>query len=188
MSGVIPCQHDDILSPLYVIVYRVVHNSFTILNFRYKLCYGEKTVAHKLSYNYGHFLYIMNRSLSLLNKFRTSMELFFAIWFVMGNVWVFDSRFGSFHRAPKLHLLCIFLLAWNAISYSFPFILFVFLCCCVPLISSLLGYNMNMGSVDRGASDEQLSELPSWKYKDVGADLELGNSALKNEHQVSYKS
>ncbi|KAJ6894033.1 hypothetical protein NC652_027950 [Populus alba x Populus x berolinensis] len=39
----------------------------------------------------------------LMNKCRTSLELFFAIWFVMGNVWVFDSRFGSYFRAPKLH-------------------------------------------------------------------------------------
>ncbi|MCD7456049.1 hypothetical protein HAX54_030523 [Datura stramonium] len=103
-----------------------------------------------------------------LERCRTWIELFFAIWFVMGNVWVFDSRFGSFHHAPKLHVLCISLLAWNAVTYSFPFILFVLLCCCVPIFSSLLGYNMNMGSVDRGASDEQLSNLPSWKYKEIG--------------------
>lgn len=103
----------------------------------------------------------------LMNKCRTSLELFFAIWFVMGNVWVFDSRFGSFHRAPKLHILCISLLAWNALCYSFPFLLFLLLCCCVPLISTLLGYNMNMGSYDRGASDDQISKLPSWRYKQV---------------------
>ncbi|RVX14891.1 hypothetical protein CK203_012039 [Vitis vinifera] len=91
-----------------------------------------------------------SRSSHLMNKCRTSLELFFAIWFVMGNVWVFDSRFGSFHRAPKLHVLCITLLAWNAISYSFPFLLFVLLCCCVPLVSNLLGYNMNMGQWIKG--------------------------------------
>lgn len=123
-----------------------------------------------------------SRSLHCMNKYRTFLELFFAIWFVMGNVWVFDSRFGSFRHAPKLHVLCISLLAWNAISYSFPFILFVLLCCCVPLLSTLLGYNMNMGSVDRGATDEQLSKLPSWKYKEAGNNLELGNSALNNEN------
>ncbi|KAF5461227.1 hypothetical protein F2P56_021043 [Juglans regia] len=108
----------------------------------------------------------------LMNKCRTSLELFFAIWFVMGNVWVFDSRFGSFHRAPKLHVLCISLLAWNAICYSFPFLLFLLLCCCVPLISSLVGYNMNTGSTDRGASDDQISQLPSWRYKEVDTKLE----------------
>ncbi|XP_024026250.1 E3 ubiquitin-protein ligase At4g11680 [Morus notabilis] len=117
-----------------------------------------------------------SRSTHLMNKCRTSLELFFAIWFVMGNVWVFDSRFSSFRRAPMLHVLCISLLAWNAISYSFPFLLFLLLCCCVPLISSLLGYNMNMGSIDKGASDDQISELPSWKYKAVDNKLELGTN------------
>ncbi|XP_010539334.1 PREDICTED: E3 ubiquitin-protein ligase At4g11680-like [Tarenaya hassleriana] len=101
----------------------------------------------------------------LMNRCRTSLELFFAIWFVIGNVWVFDSRLGSFQRAPKLHVLCISLLAWNALCYSFPFLLFLLLCCVVPLVSSLLGYNMNMGSSDRGASDDQISSLPSWRYK-----------------------
>ncbi|CAH8392214.1 unnamed protein product [Eruca vesicaria subsp. sativa] len=108
-----------------------------------------------------------NRSSRLMNRCRTSLELFFAIWFVIGNVWVFDSRFGSFNHAPKLHVLCVSLLAWNALCYSFPFLLFLFLCCIVPLVSSLLGYNMNMGSSDRGASDDQISSLPSWKYKRI---------------------
>lgn len=121
-----------------------------------------------------------SRSSHLMNKCRTSLELFFAIWFVMGNVWVFDSRFGSFHRAPKLHVLCITLLAWNAISYSFPFLLFVLLCCCVPLVSNLLGYNMNMGSVDKGASDDQISRLPSWRFKEANANLDLPNGADSN--------
>ncbi|KAK8648710.1 hypothetical protein V6N13_129455 [Hibiscus sabdariffa] len=114
-----------------------------------------------------------SRCSHLMNKCRTSLELFFAIWFVMGNVWVFDSRFGSFHRAPNLHVLCISLLAWNALCYSFPFLLFLLLCCCVPLISSLLGYNMNMGSTDRGASDDQISSLPSWRYKAITTNTEL---------------
>ncbi|XP_061371798.1 E3 ubiquitin-protein ligase At1g12760-like isoform X2 [Gastrolobium bilobum] len=105
------------------------------------------------------------RSSHLMDKCRSSLELFFAIWFVMGNVWAFDSRFGSFQQAPKLQVLCIILLVWNAICYSFPFLLFLLLCCCVPLISTLLGYNMNMGSSARGASDDQISQLPSWRYK-----------------------
>ncbi|GLU24050.1 hypothetical protein SLE2022_400180 [Rubroshorea leprosula] len=116
-----------------------------------------------------------SRSTHLMNKCRTSLELFFAIWFVMGNVWVFDSWFGSFHHAPNLHILCISLLAWNALSYSFPFLLFLFLCCLVPLISSLLGYNMNMASTEKGASDDQISQLPSWRYKAVNNDVDVGN-------------
>ncbi|XP_058219071.1 E3 ubiquitin-protein ligase At4g11680-like [Rhododendron vialii] len=123
-----------------------------------------------------------SRSFHLMNKCRASLELFFAIWFVMGNVWVFDSRFGSFRQAPKLHVLCISILAWNAISYSFPFLLFVLLCCCVPLVSSFLGYNMNMGSTARGASDDQISNLPSCRYKDLDNNLVLGKSANNHEN------
>lgn len=105
-----------------------------------------------------------------MNRCRTLLELFFAVWFVMGNVWVFDAREGSFGRAPVLLTLCIALLAWNAVGYSFPFLLFLLLCCCVPLVSSVLGYNMNVGSEDRGASDDELARLPHWRFKDSGAD------------------
>lgn len=105
------------------------------------------------------------------------------MWFVMGNVWIFDSRFGSYHHAPKLHILCISLLAWNAVSYSFPFILFVLLCCCVPLLSSLIGYNMNTAALQRGATEEQLAGLPSWKHKDAAAGCvpEEGKAAKNHE-------
>ncbi|XP_043693583.1 E3 ubiquitin-protein ligase At4g11680-like [Telopea speciosissima] len=125
---------------------------------------------------------------NLMNKSRTFLELFFAIWFVIGNVWVFDSRFGSFNRAPKLHVLCISLLAWNAVSYSFPFMLFLLLCCCVPLISKILGYNMNMGSADRGASDDQISHLPSWKYMQVDSHSRPGDGAECNSDPENENS
>ncbi|KAJ1688471.1 hypothetical protein LUZ63_019861 [Rhynchospora breviuscula] len=101
----------------------------------------------------------------LMNKSRSCLELFYAMWFVMGNVWVFDSRLGTFNKAPKLHALCISLLAWNAIIYTVPFLLFLLLCCFVPMVNYILGYNMNLASLERGASDEQLSELPQWRFK-----------------------
>ncbi|KAJ6770239.1 RING/U-BOX SUPERFAMILY PROTEIN [Salix purpurea] len=118
-----------------------------------------------------------SRDSHLMNKCQTSLELFSAIWFVMGNVWVFDSRFGSYHRAPKLHVLCVSLLAWNALSYLFPFLLFLLLCCCVPLISTAIGYNMSAGSAERGASDDQISRLPSWRYKAADTKSEFHSSA-----------
>ncbi|KAG6592112.1 E3 ubiquitin-protein ligase, partial [Cucurbita argyrosperma subsp. sororia] len=96
-----------------------------------------------------------SRSLRLMNKCRSSLELFFAIWFVMGNVWIVDSRFDSFQRAPKLHLLCIFL--------------------------SLLGYNINMASTDKGASDDQISELPCWRYKASSKQPDSNNKGLPKE-------
>lgn len=115
-----------------------------------------------------------------MNKSRTFLELFFAIWFVMGNVWVFDTRYGNFHSAPKLHALCLLLLAWNAIIYSFPFLLFVLLCCFVPTVSRALGYNMNLASAERGATDDQILRLPHWTFKDVEA-----KGMIANESSVS---
>lgn len=122
-----------------------------------------------------------------MNRCRTSLELFFAIWFVIGNVWVFDSPFGSFHYAPNLHVLCITLLAWNALCYSFPFLLFLLLCCVVPLISSFLGYNMNMGSSEKGASDDQISSLPSWKYKVITSDSDSANDPVSSSSFIVRK-
>jgi hypothetical protein len=85
-----------------------------------------------------------------MNKARAFLELFFAMWFVMGNVWVFDARLGSSQGAPRLYALCIGLLTWNAIVYSLPFLLFLLLCCFVPMVGYALGYNMNSASVGRG--------------------------------------
>ncbi|KAL3643265.1 hypothetical protein CASFOL_014080 [Castilleja foliolosa] len=148
--------------------------SLVVLYFRYRLVH----TTHRDDINgEQHINLDQSRILQYMQKCKTSLELLFAIWFVMGNVWVFDSRFGSYNRAPKLHILCISLLAWNAVSYSFPFVVFVLLCCCVPLLSSLLGYNMNTASLQRGATDEQLAGLPSWKYNYVSDDVEAGNSA-----------
>ncbi|KAK4484745.1 hypothetical protein RD792_007338 [Penstemon davidsonii] len=159
-----------------------------LLHWRYKLVYitQENNISNvsdvELQRNHEEL-----RLLKYMNKCRTSLELIFAIWFVMGNVWIFDSRFGSYNRAPKLHILCISLLVWNAVSYSFPFILFVLLCCCVPLLSSLLGYNMNSANHERGATEEQLASLPSWKYKDVCSNFELGakNNEIQGQIEVS---
>lgn len=48
-----------------------------------------------------------------------------------------------------------------------------------------------MGSIDKGASDDQISQLPSWKYKAVDTKLEHVNDAdcnsgPANEDPVSH--
>ncbi|GKV47342.1 hypothetical protein SLEP1_g54248 [Rubroshorea leprosula] len=81
---------------------------------------------------------------------------------------VFDSGFESFPHAQNLHVLCISLLAWNALSSSVPLLSFLFLCCSV-------------GSTEKGASDDQVSRLHSWKYKAAAnTDVELGNDVDSN--------
>ncbi|KAK1583463.1 hypothetical protein Q3G72_024019 [Acer saccharum] len=54
-----------------------------------------------------------------------------------------------------------------------------------------LGYNMNMGSIDRAASDDQISSPPSWRYKQVDTNSELdanSNSTSANKEDPSYLS
>ncbi|KAI8553046.1 hypothetical protein RHMOL_Rhmol06G0315100 [Rhododendron molle] len=52
--------------------------------------------------------------------------------------------------------------------------------------SSFLGYNMNMGSTARGASDDQISNLPSCRYKDLDNNLVLGKSAHNHENPFNF--
>ncbi|KAL8129155.1 hypothetical protein V2J09_018310 [Rumex salicifolius] len=104
--------------------------------------------------------------IQVVNRCKATVEMLYAMWFVMGNVWVFDTRVEqSFRRAPKLHALSIFLLATNAAAYSFPFLLFLLLCVVVPLLSSALGFSLTLSSSLRAASDHQISLLPSWRFK-----------------------
>ncbi|XP_047342706.1 E3 ubiquitin-protein ligase At1g63170-like [Impatiens glandulifera] len=158
--------------------------SLIVLYFRYRILYRAVLSDEEQQRLAGEE---EPRSMRLMINCRTCLDLFFAIWFVMGNIWVFDARVGSFRRAPKLHVLCISLLTWNAINYSFPFVLFVFLCCCVPLISTIVGYNMNTGSLVRGASEDQISKLMKWTFNNNKrfVDLEHGKSNLDNDHQIA---
>ncbi|GJT95713.1 E3 ubiquitin protein ligase-like protein [Tanacetum coccineum] len=45
-------------------------------------------------------------------------------------------------------------------------------------ICNILGYNMNAGSTNRGASEDQISKLPIWKYKEIAPDLEHGKAIV----------
>ncbi|CAA0832477.1 RING/U-box superfamily protein [Striga hermonthica] len=139
--------------------------SIGLLCLRYRLVYVAQPDGY--GFDVEQQGYHQDSSSYYHSKFKTWVELILAIWFVMGNVWVFDSRLSSYKGAPRLHALCISILAWNAITYSFPFILFVMLCCCVPLLGALLGYNMNAASLSRGATHDQLAALPSWQYNGV---------------------
>ncbi|KAG6735319.1 hypothetical protein POTOM_062120 [Populus tomentosa] len=51
------------------------------------------------------------------------------------------------------------------------------LLCNMVCDGTVLGYNMNMGSAERGASDDQISSLPSWRYKAADSNSEFRNNA-----------
>lgn len=100
---------------------------------------------------------------SLVDHFKMALDCFFAVWFVVGNVWIFGGHSSS-SEAPNLYRLCIAFLTISCIGYAMPFILCAMICCCLPCIISILGVRENMHGV-RGATEESINALPTLKYR-----------------------
>lgn len=95
--------------------------------------------------------------------FKMGLDCFFAIWFVVGNVWIFGGHASS-SEAPNLYRLCIVFLIFSCIGYAMPFILCATICCCLPCIISVLGFREDLNQA-RGATVESINALPTYKYK-----------------------
>ncbi|KAK8936240.1 E3 ubiquitin-protein ligase [Platanthera zijinensis] len=100
---------------------------------------------------------------SIVDHLKMALDCFFAVWFVVGNVWLFGGR-TSASDAPNLYRLCIILLTFSCIGYAMPFILCAIICCCLPCIISFMGLREEM-VVTRGASIESINALPTYKFK-----------------------
>ncbi|GAA0149325.1 hypothetical protein LIER_08532 [Lithospermum erythrorhizon] len=99
----------------------------------------------------------------LVDYFKMALDCFFAIWFVVGNVWVFGGHTSS-SEAPNLYRLCIVFLTFSCIGYAMPFILCATICCCLPCIISVLGFHEDP-TQSRGETSESISSLPTYKFK-----------------------
>ncbi|KAK1305760.1 E3 ubiquitin-protein ligase [Acorus calamus] len=100
---------------------------------------------------------------ALVDHFKMALDCFFAVWFVVGNVWIFGGH-SSASDAPNLYRLCIVFLTFSCIGYAMPFILCATICCCLPCIISILGYREDLGQT-RGATSELINGLPTYKFK-----------------------
>ncbi|KAJ7551218.1 hypothetical protein O6H91_06G005200 [Diphasiastrum complanatum] len=99
----------------------------------------------------------------LVENFKIALDCYFAVWFVVGNVWVFGGHSSS-GEAPILYRLCIVFLTFSCIGYAMPFILCATICCCLPCIIALLGFREEHPH-GRGASPEIIASLPTFKFK-----------------------
>ncbi|KAK4770019.1 hypothetical protein SAY87_030551 [Trapa incisa] len=107
---------------------------------------------------------IMNARLkALMEYFKMGLDCFFAVWFVVGNVWIFGGH-ASASEAPNMYRLCIVFLTFSCIGYAMPFILCATICCCLPCIISVLGFREDL-SRTRGATTEAIDALPTYKFK-----------------------
>ncbi|PSR91808.1 E3 ubiquitin-protein like [Actinidia chinensis var. chinensis] len=100
---------------------------------------------------------------TLVEYFKMALDCFFAVWFVIGNVWAFGGHSSS-SEAPKLYRLCILFLSISCIGYAMPFILCATICCCLPCIISFRGFNGDL-TQNRGAPPESINSLPTYKFK-----------------------
>ncbi|PIA65252.1 hypothetical protein AQUCO_00100616v1 [Aquilegia coerulea] len=99
----------------------------------------------------------------LVDHLKMALDCFFAVWFVVGNVWIFGGHSSS-ADAPNLYRLCIVFLTFSCIGYAMPFILCATICCCLPCIISILGFREDLTHT-RGATAESISALPTYKFK-----------------------
>ncbi|ESQ53904.1 hypothetical protein EUTSA_v10025242mg [Eutrema salsugineum] len=99
----------------------------------------------------------------IVEYFKMALDCFFAVWFVVGNVWIFGGH-SSASEAPNLYRLCLVFLTFSCIGYAMPFILCTTICCCLPCIISILGYREDL-TQPRGATPESINALPTHKFK-----------------------
>ncbi|GAB4828347.1 hypothetical protein Ancab_035344 [Ancistrocladus abbreviatus] len=115
------------------------------------------------AYN-GQIMRAANPRINLLvDHMKMALDCFFAVWFVVGNVWIFGGH-SSASEAPNLYRLCIVYLTLSCIGYAMPFILCAMICCCLPCIISFLGIREDQNQI-RGASDESINALPTYKFQ-----------------------
>ncbi|XP_057462906.1 E3 ubiquitin-protein ligase At1g63170-like [Actinidia eriantha] len=100
---------------------------------------------------------------SLVDHLKMALDCFFAVWFIVGNVWIFGGH-SSPSDAPKLYRLCLVFLTFSCIGYAMPFILCATICCCFPCIISILGFQEDL-SQTKGATPESINALPVYKFK-----------------------
>ncbi|XP_020396060.1 RING/U-box superfamily protein isoform X3 [Zea mays] len=102
----------------------------------------------------------------LAYHFKTGVDCFFAVWFVVGNVWIFGGRSISSDAqdAPNMYRLCLAFLALSCVGYAIPFIMCAAICCCFPCLISVLRLQEDLGQ-NRGATQELIDALPTYKFK-----------------------
>ncbi|KAL3645895.1 hypothetical protein CASFOL_011075 [Castilleja foliolosa] len=107
--------------------------------------------------------FLNSRLKVFVEYFKTTLDCFFAVWFVVGNVWIFGGHSSS-SEAPNLYRLCIVYLMFSLIGYAMPFILCATICCCLPCIISVLGFREDF-TQNGGATQDSINSLPTYKFK-----------------------
>ncbi|XP_022732190.1 E3 ubiquitin-protein ligase At4g11680-like isoform X2 [Durio zibethinus] len=104
-----------------------------------------------------------------LERFKWMVKVYFFIWFVIGNVWLFGGYPSP--GAPNLRRLCVMFLVFSYLEFTMPFILCAVLACCCG----------DLGLI-RGATSECINSLPTYTFKlqkDGSGSIRTINSEVK---------
>ncbi|MCO5608817.1 hypothetical protein L7F22_063034 [Adiantum nelumboides] len=116
-----------------------------------------------------------------VERFKMALDCFFAVWFVVGNIWIFGGH-SSPDEAPILYRLCIVFLTFSCISYAMPLVICATVCCCLPCIVTLLSYREEHGHA-KGALPDVIAALPVYKFRRKGS-----NKVCKDETDYDSES
>ncbi|KAK3416659.1 hypothetical protein EUGRSUZ_H02426 [Eucalyptus grandis] len=160
-----------------IVVFQSEPRSYTAISVTQSTDEGNQHSEESASWNGQIADSLSSRISGLVDHFKMALDCFFAVWFVVGNVWIFGGH-SSPSDAPKLYRLCIVFLTFSCIGYAMPFILCATICCCLPCIMSVLGIREDF-SQTRGAASESINALRIYKFKvkqDLNADGEEFNT------------
>ncbi|KAF3795664.1 E3 ubiquitin-protein ligase [Nymphaea thermarum] len=117
---------------------------------------------------------------SLAKHLESANTMFSFIWWIIGFYWVSAGGQNLIRDAPQLYWLCVVFLAFDVFFVVFcvalACIIGIAVCCCLPCIIAIL-YAV---ADQEGASEEDISRLPKYKFRSVGdmekLDLEKSES------------
>ncbi|CAI5472289.1 unnamed protein product [Closterium sp. Yama58-4] len=103
-----------------------------------------------------------SRLVVMVERYKVAVDCFFAVWFVLGNIWVFGANSAA-QAAPRLYNLSVVFLTLSCVSYAMPFLLCATICCCLPCIITLMGFDNDIASISpasKGAAPDEIASLP----------------------------
>ncbi|CAA6656330.1 unnamed protein product [Spirodela intermedia] len=105
---------------------------------------------------------------SVAKHLESANTMFSFIWWIIGFYWVSTGGQTLTRDAPQLYWLCIVFLAFDVFFVVFcvalACIIGIAVCCCLPCIIAIL-YAV---ADQEGASDEDISQLPRYKFRRIG--------------------
>ncbi|ONK80410.1 uncharacterized protein A4U43_C01F17360, partial [Asparagus officinalis] len=121
---------------------------------------------------------------SVAKHLESANTMFSFIWWIIGFYWVSVGGAVLTHDAPQLYWLCIVFLAFDVFFVVFcvalACVIGIAVCCCLPCIIAIL-YAV---ADQEGASDEDIRQLPKYKFWRTGDSEKLGSEMSRSSSGI----